>query len=248
MTRSVRPEVTIDCFPSSLEKYGDGWAVVAVDVIRATTTAVTAVATGRRCFPVGSVEHARAQAALLGDAVLAGERDGVRPDGFEEQNSPAAFATRTDVHRPLVLLTTSGTQLLHSVRPDQPRYAACLRNVAATVAEVAANHERVAVIGAGTHGEFREEDALCCAWVAHGLLEAGYAADPRTREIVDRWADAPAEAITRSKSVAYLQRTGQLADLDFVLSHVEDLDTAFAVQDDELVSLTVPAMVPMGAA
>jgi 2-phosphosulfolactate phosphatase len=249
MTLPARPRVTIDCFPSSLDRYADGWAVVAVDVIRATTTAVTALSTGRRCFPVGSVEQARAQAALLGDAVLAGERDGVRPEGFEEQNSPAAFAARTDIHRPVVLLTTSGTQLLHSVLPGQPRYAACLRNLAATVADVAARHERVAVIGAGTRGEFREEDALCCAWIAEGLLEAGFVADARTHKLVRHWSGSALDAITRSKSAAYLERTGQLADLEFVLSHVDDVDSAFVVQDDELVAVsTPPALVPVGAA
>jgi 2-phosphosulfolactate phosphatase len=243
------PQVTIDCFPSSVATYGEGWAVVAVDVIRATTTAVTAVATGRRCFPVASVEAAHAQAALLQDALLAGERDGVRPEGFEEQNSPAALAARTDVHRPLVLLTTSGTQLLHGVTPGQARYAACLRNISATVAEVAARHDRVAVIGAGTHGEFREEDALCCAWIAGALMEAGFSADLATAELVEKWALEPVEAITRSKSVDYLRRTDQLADLQFVLSHLEDLDTAFAVEGDELVALQSPPLrVPVGAA
>ena len=28
---------------------------------------------------------------------------------------------------------------------------------------------RVAVIGAGSKGEFREEDQICCAWIAAGL-------------------------------------------------------------------------------
>jgi 2-phosphosulfolactate phosphatase len=249
MSATSLPRVTIDCFPSSVAKYDESWAVIAVDVIRATTTAVTAVATGRRCFPVASIEAAHAQAALLPGALLAGERDGVRPDGFEEQNSPAVFAVRTDVHRPLVLLTTAGTQLLHGVRPGQARYAACLRNISATVAEVAGRHDRVAVIGAGTHGEFREEDALCCAWIAGGLLEAGFRTDAATAELVGRWATEPVEAITRSKSVDYLRRTEQLADLEFVLSHLEDLDTAFAVEGDELVVRSAPPVrLPVGAA
>lgn len=244
-----RPLVTIDCFPSSLERYQDGWAVVAVDVIRATTTAITAVSRGWRCFPVGSVDHAYAQASLLTDPLLAGEHEGVMPEGFEEQNSPAAFAVRTDVHRPLVLLTTAGTKLLQGVDPGQARYAACLRNVGATVAHLAERHERVAVIGAGTHGEFREEDALCCAWVAGGLLAAGFTASRATKQIVRRWADEPVQSITASRSAGYLQRTGQLADLHFVLSHVDDLDTAFAVRHGEVVALAeASAAVPRGAA
>ena len=49
-------------------------------------------------------------------------------------------------------------------------YVACLRNYSALIAYLAAHHPMVAVIGAGSRGEFREEDQLCCAWIAEGLL------------------------------------------------------------------------------
>lgn len=232
---AARGLVTIDCFPSSLDRYDDSWAVVAIDVIRATTTAVTAVARGRRCFPVASLEQARTVADGLTAPVLAGERDGLRPEGFEEQNSPTAFASRTDTHRPLVLLSTSGTQLLQGVTPGHARYAACLRNASATVAHLARHHDRVAVIGAGTHGEFREEDVLGCSWVAGGLVRAGYSTDRRTRALLFRWCDQPVEVVARSKSAAYLRRTGQVADLEYVMTHVDDLRAPFVVRDGELV-------------
>ena len=54
----MRNSVVIGCFQEDAEIYRDGYAVVAIDVIRATTTAITAVAAGRRCFPVPSVEAA----------------------------------------------------------------------------------------------------------------------------------------------------------------------------------------------
>lgn len=43
--------VAIDYLAESVTKYRAGWAIVAVDVIRATTTAITAAANGWRCFP-----------------------------------------------------------------------------------------------------------------------------------------------------------------------------------------------------
>ena len=43
----MKPRVVIDCFPSSVAKYRTGYTVVAIDVIRATTTAITAVLSGR---------------------------------------------------------------------------------------------------------------------------------------------------------------------------------------------------------
>ena len=71
--------VVIDCFPESALRYRDGWAVVAIDVIRATTTATTAVALGRRCFPVPSLEAAVPLAAQLDRPLLVGELGGTCP-------------------------------------------------------------------------------------------------------------------------------------------------------------------------
>src|SRR3989454_156154 len=104
--------VVIDAFPESVPQYRKGWAVVAVEVIRATTTAVTAALTGRRCFPVASTHAAFGLTQQFENALLAGELGGEMPGGFEMNNSPSEIATRTDVSRPLILLSSSGTRLI----------------------------------------------------------------------------------------------------------------------------------------
>src|SRR5436190_1524775 len=96
--------VAIDFTPESVERYRDGYAVVAIDVIRATTTLITASAQGRRCYVAPSVEAAVARAAALEHPLLAGEVGGNMPFGFDLTNSPAAIAARTDVERPMVLV------------------------------------------------------------------------------------------------------------------------------------------------
>ena len=40
-----------------------------------------------------------------------------------------------------------------------------------------------------------------------------------------------------SNSVTYLRDTGQLADLDFVLTHIDDLDSVFAFDGEEIIRL-----------
>src|ERR1017187_2000053 len=102
----MRPSVVIDCFPESAPRYNHGYAIVAVDVIRATTTIATAVSLGRRCFPVASREAAWGLSAGLHNPLLAGELGGVVPAGFEMDNSPAELAQRTDNSRPLILLSS----------------------------------------------------------------------------------------------------------------------------------------------
>jgi 2-phosphosulfolactate phosphatase len=94
----------------------------------------------------------------------------------------------------------------------------------------------VAVIGAGSRGEFRLEDQLCCAWIADGLLRCGYAAaNPATLEVIERWRGQPVDSFLPSQSVAYLQRTNQLRDLDYILAHIDDLQAVFPLENDHLV-------------
>jgi 2-phosphosulfolactate phosphatase len=227
--------VVIDYLAESARRYREGYAVVAVDVIRAMTTAVTCVAAGRRCFPAPTLEAALDLARRLENPLLAGEVEGRRPAAFEMDNSPALLAGRQDTHRPLVLVSTSGTKVIHEAMGCDAVYLGCFRGHSALSAYLGARHARIAVIGAGSKGEFREEDQICCAWIAAGLMRQGYAPEnEQTADLVRRWGDAPAEACWCSNSVDFLRRTGQLRDFDFILQHVDDLRDVFAVQDGEV--------------
>lgn len=241
--------VVIDFLPESAAKYRGGWAVVAIDVIRATTTAVTAAAGGRRCFPVPTLEAAASVAAVLERPLLCGELGGNMPFGWDLTNSPAQVSTLAEPERPLVLLSSSGTQLIHNAAGADAVYLGCLRNFGATVAHLVTRHPRVAVVGAGTRGEFREEDQRCCALVAAGLLRARYAAgDETTRMMLDRWRGRGVTDWQESRSVDYLRRSGQLRDLDFILSHLNDLDAVFAVEEGEVRARRPVSGAPLPAA
>lgn len=231
----MQKTVVIDCFPESVQAYRNGYAIVAVDIIRATTTAVTGVALGRRCFPVPSLEVAVPLAARLTNPLLVGELGGSMPYGFDISNSPVALQSRTDIHRPMILLSTSGTRVICGAEECQAVYVACLRNYSAQIAYLAAHHPLVAVIGAGARGEFREEDQLCCAWIAGGLLAAGYQAqDAKTSTIIDQWRGAPIDAIVNSPSAAYLRNSGQSTDLEYILTHIDDLSEVYRFEHDQV--------------
>ena len=68
---------------------------VVVDVIRATTTIAHAVGQGyTRVLACGDIDRARDLHGRLGNgAVLAGERECVRPEGFDLGNSPVEYAS-----------------------------------------------------------------------------------------------------------------------------------------------------------
>ncbi len=227
--------VVIDCFPESARRYRR-YAVVAIDVIRATTTAITAAAAGWRCFPVPTLEAALETADRLENPLLCGEVAGIMPPGFHLNNSPSALVERKDVRRPLILLSSSGTRLIYEGRYCDEVYLACFRNYRAVASHVAVGHERVALIGAGSLHQFREEDQMCCAWIADLLLASGFAPEnSRTMEIIGRWRGVPANDCARFQSAEYLRRSRQTHDLDFTLSHINDLDASYTVENGEVV-------------
>jgi 2-phosphosulfolactate phosphatase len=222
--------VSICSFTDALSDYADDRALVAVDVIRATTTAITAVSMGRDCYVVPSLQAALETASRVPNALLAGELGGAMPAGFELTNSPAQLSARSDISRPLVLLSSSGTRLMCAIGHRHAAYFACFRNYSATIDHLAHNHDAVTLVGAATHGDFREEDQMCCAWIAEGLIRSGFVPeDEMTERLVERWRGAPCDGFLTSQSVAYLRRSGQLRDLDFILKQFDDVRTPGAV-------------------
>ncbi len=231
----MKPKVVIDYLPESVRHYREGYAIVAIDVIRATTTAVSCVAKGWRCFPVSSLEHALPLAARLQHPLLVGELGGNMPYGFDVTNSPAKLALRPDNSRPIILLSSSGTRLICDADSADAVYLACFRNVTATAKFLRARHNRVAVIGSGTRGEFREEDQKCCAMIAAELIASGFEAeDSNTTELVKHWESVDPDAWMESKSVQYLRDSDQTDDLEFVRRHRDDIDAVFMMKHGEV--------------
>jgi 2-phosphosulfolactate phosphatase len=229
MTRSV----AVARYPSLGST--DGRVVVGIDVIRATTTAVTAVAAGRRCFPVPSIDAAVPLAARLENPLLVGELGGNMPFGFHFQNSPVEMDRRVELERPVILLSTSGTALLCEAAARGVTYAACLRNARAQSQRLIAEHDRVLLLAGESRGEFREEDRLCCGRIAKHLLDAGYEpANALVEQIAKHWGDARDDAFLGGHSVQYLQATGQYHDIEFILDHIDDLDAVYEIRDGEL--------------
>jgi 2-phosphosulfolactate phosphatase len=234
------PEVAIDCFHEHLDAIAGETAIVAVDVLRATTTAVTAAAMGRRIYPAGSIEAAVRLAADLDRPILSGELGGVQPYGFDMQNSPAQVAELEPSPRPIILLSTSGTRLIAEAVKHGPTYLCCLRNAAAQAAYLARQGSDVVILGAATRGEFRDEDQLCAARVARDLVRHGYrVAGPATAEVLERFADASDDVVAAGHSATYLRDTGQECDLAFVLEHVDDLEAVFVIDEGEVRPVSV---------
>ncbi len=237
------PEVVIDSFPSSAKNYIDSHAIVVVDVIRFTTTVATALSVGRKVYPARTSDEAWSIAESLDSPLLAGELGGNVPYGFDMSNSPVQVAALRQVpcgqfcspSRPIVLISSSGSQLLMEASGAADVYLGCLRNITALVSYIADRHDRIAVIGAGTRGQFRREDQLCCAWIAKRLVDTGFEpANDETSGLINKWHGQSTEVIREGRSAQYLRRSGQVHDLEFVLHYQEDLQVVPKLENGSL--------------
>ena len=90
--------------------------VVAIDVLRASTSIVTAFRNGcLEVVPVATLDDAWRVAASRPDALLCGERMGKRVDGFDLGNSPLEYSPEVVSGRTLIMSTTNGTVLLRKL-------------------------------------------------------------------------------------------------------------------------------------
>ncbi|HEY5491962.1 MAG TPA: 2-phosphosulfolactate phosphatase [Gemmatimonadaceae bacterium] len=84
--------------------------VVVIDVLRFTSSAAYALANGARSIiPCTTVDDARSAVPGLPSALLAGERNAVKPDGFDLGNSPREFTSAVVQGRDIIWTTTNGT-------------------------------------------------------------------------------------------------------------------------------------------
>ena len=91
--------------------------VLVVDVLRASTTIITALSNGCvAVVPVSDADEARRRAAATPGALIAGERRGEPLQGFDLGNSPLEFSPARVGGRTVVFTTSNGTRALVAVR------------------------------------------------------------------------------------------------------------------------------------
>src|SRR2546429_1127966 len=142
-----------------------GRAVVVIDVLRASSTIVTALAAGAKAIvPAASSEEAVRLTSNLekNGIVLAGERRSLKIEGFGLGNSPREMTPENVGGKTLFLATTNGTPALLSAQGGDPVMVAAALNFSA-VAERArglfAQRGELVIVCAGREKQFALEDA-----------------------------------------------------------------------------------------
>ena len=149
-----------------------GKTVIVVDVLRATTTIITALSNGcSRVLPQPSVDAAReAFKTFDGPALIGGERGGKIVDGFHNGNSPIEYTPDVIQDKTLILATTNGTVAMEHCRQAERVLIGAMINVGA-VAEAVEDSTQVTVLCSGTDRIITSEDVLFAGALVDCLIE-----------------------------------------------------------------------------
>jgi 2-phosphosulfolactate phosphatase len=152
-----------------------GGVAVVIDVLRATTTIIHALAAGCVAVrPCAEVEEARELAGGMraGRVLLGGERDGVPISGFDTGNSPGEYTSRVCGGTTLVLTTSNGTRALIRAAEAERVLVAAFVNYSAVCEQLRQDPRPIHIICAGTVGEVSLEDTLLAGALVDFLTEA----------------------------------------------------------------------------
>lgn len=208
-----------------------GAAVVMIDQLRASSSIASALASGAAAVhPVRTVEEARELAGRLGSAALAGERSGIRPEGFEIGNTPSDFTPERVGGRPVVCTTTNGTAaLLHAATTADTVVVGCLANRAAVCGALAGDPRPVHILCAGTRGGVSLDDLIAAGAFVERLMTHGrpLSEDDSSRVALRAWEDASASgveaALLQTRGGRNLAAVGLDADVEWC-ARVDHLD------------------------
>lgn len=144
-----------------------GRVIAVIDVLRASTSIVTALANGARAvvpFEDADELMTRARQFERGDVRLAGERKMLPIAGFDMGNSPAQFTSAAIDGRTVLLTTTNGTRALIAAQGATDVVVASYVNLSAVTAMLRTalrGGTDVVIACSGQDGHYALEDAAC---------------------------------------------------------------------------------------
>lgn len=151
------------------DKLLDNWllgsTVIVVDVLRCTTSIITAVMNGsEKIIPAVEPGDAAAFASKIGirECVIGGERGGLMLPGFSVGNSPSEYSKEKVNGKTVIVSTSNGTAAICGAKSAKRVLLGALINCDAVAKRAAGYGDDVLIICAGTDGGVSADD-LCTA-------------------------------------------------------------------------------------
>ena len=155
-----------------------GAQVVVLDILRATSTIVTALANrAKEVRLFADIESAvAAKGGVVGPVLLAGERGCVKVEGFDCGNSPAEYAVHKVGNATILLTTTNGTVAAVAAQAARRMLIGSLLNSAATAKALLKeiNATDTLLVCAGTNGQVSCEDIIGAGAILFQIMQQTY--------------------------------------------------------------------------
>jgi 2-phosphosulfolactate phosphatase len=151
-----------------------GDIIIVLDLLRATTSIITALANSARSVtPVQTIKKALELKKEHPDYILVGERNSVKPQGFNFGNSPLSLTAENVRNKNLVMTTTNGTKALIQSHGAKWVLIGAFLNadaVAKKSFEIASkNKTGISFVLAGEENHFALEDFICAGAIIQRL-------------------------------------------------------------------------------
>jgi len=201
-----------------------GKLVVIIDVLRASSTIITALANGCRGFiPILSPDQAKEKAQQFEkeNVLLGGEREGIKIEGFDLGNSPREYKREAVKNRTIIFSTTNGVKTLEMVKSAYRIIIGSFLNLQA-VCNYCTNYQGdILIICAGKEGKFSLEDAACAGMIINSLRDVfpggcqEVDANLTARLLYEKFGNNILEILRKSQHGRYLESIGLGEDLKF---------------------------------
>jgi 2-phosphosulfolactate phosphatase len=216
-----------------------GKIAVVIDVLRASSVIITALANGARSvLPAISTEQAfRLYENSGNSAILGGEKNALIIEGFHYGNSPLQYTKEVVGHKQLILKTTNGTYAIAGSRAADYLLIAAFINLEAIVKHLLAQNNDLVLVCAGTNGRFSLDDALCAGMIAQALISQSDARCCDLSRLLIGYAQMPGSISQKLQycfHLNYLNSIGYENDVDYCLQ-TGILDTIPRLIADKLV-------------
>jgi 2-phosphosulfolactate phosphatase len=176
-----------------------GTTCVVFDILRATSTMLTAFANGAKdIIPVSEIDEALALRRRDFEILLAGERHGLRIENFDLGNSPREFTSTAVANRRIAITTTNGTRALRASSAAAEIYIGAFLNLSALATAVASSpHHHLLIICAGTGEKVSLEDTLAAGALLQQMTNG------KSSMIDAQWTDSAQIALATYNSYAH---------------------------------------------
>ncbi len=212
------PELVIHPLPETVSPaHLAGGVVVVIDVLRATTVIVHALAHGARAVvPAASVEEARCAASRwpARERLLGGERHGVKIEGFDLDNSPFSYEPEVVAGKVICFTTTNGTRALRWADQAVEVRIGAFVNLTAVVESLQHELSPVHLLCAGTDNRITGEDLLVAGAIADRLA-GDFTIELESRLFIDFWRQHGRDDRTRCHTMRASAGGRNLIELGF---------------------------------